>query len=46
LLDETNIHVADLLDAYQLSETLFVQHVTLRRGYHRAGDGVGAERGH
>src|SRR5215831_14299469 len=46
LLDEANVHIADLFDAYQLAKALFAQHDALRRGNHRARDGVRSERGH
>src|SRR5258708_32061875 len=46
LLDETDIHIANLFNTDQLAKALFAQHHALRRRDHRAGDGVGAEGGH
>src|ERR1044071_5427268 len=46
LLDKTYIHFANLFDADELTKAFFTQYHALRRGDHRAGDGIGAERGH
>ncbi len=46
LLDEANVHIANLFDADQLAKALLAQHDALRGGNHRAGYGVGAEGSH
>src|SRR5262245_5633661 len=46
LLDEANVHIADLFDAYQLTKALFAEHDALRCGNHRARNRIRSERGH
>src|SRR5262245_48354267 len=46
LLDEANVHIADLFDADQLTKAFFAEHDALRRGNHRAGNRIRGERGH